>query len=93
VAAASSVKVCAAARAGFRMMRPAAEMATVVGVVLPAQVVGGQPQVFGAGGAVLYALGWRESNRLNGAGGGASVTLSPGVGPGGWTSVALVGAY
>jgi tetratricopeptide (TPR) repeat protein len=46
-----------------------------------------------AGGAVLYALGWRESNRLNGAGGGASVALSPGVGPGGWTSVALVGAY
>ncbi|MEA2700468.1 MAG: hypothetical protein QOI66_4739 [Myxococcales bacterium] len=44
-----------------------------------------------AGGAVLYGLGWRESNRLNGA--GASVTLSPGVGPGGWTSVALLGAF
>ena len=46
-----------------------------------------------AGGAVLYALGWRESNRLNGAGDGSRVTLSPGVGPGGWTSVALLGAF
>jgi tetratricopeptide (TPR) repeat protein len=42
-----------------------------------------------AGGAVLYYLSWRELNRLNGAG----VTLSPGIGPGGWTSVALLGAF